>query len=108
MAGSYERIYAIVSQIPSGCVATYGQIARLAGIPGQARQVGYALSALADGRDIPWHRVINARGGISRRSEPGLEQIQHSLLVQEGIVFGPDLRISLSRYQWEIDRPSLF
>ncbi|WP_243689406.1 MGMT family protein [Geotalea toluenoxydans] len=61
---SYRHIYSIVSCIPKGRVATYGQIAQLAGIPGGARLVGYALSILAD-RSIPWHRVVNARGAIS-------------------------------------------
>ncbi len=101
MGNSYQRIYAIVRQIPAGRVATYGQIARLAGLAGQARQVGYALSALADGQDVPWHRVINAKGEISRRSEPFFEGLQQDLLEREGVVFGENKRISLPRYQWK-------
>ena len=103
----YERIYAIVLRIPSGCVATYGQVARLAGLAGQARQVGYALSALPEGHTAPWHRVINAKGEISKRSEPGREMIQRGFLEKEGIVFSADDRISLSRYQWKIKRVSI-
>ena len=100
MSNTYERIYAIVKQIPEGRVATYGQIARLAGLGGQARQVGYALNALPDDQDVPWHRVINARGEISKRSLPVYEQVQRELLEQEGIEFGTDARISLRRYRW--------
>lgn len=97
----YERIYAAVRRIPSGSVATYGQIARLAGLPRHARQVGYALNALPAGSDLPWHRVVNAGGKISQRAEPHFEGIQRDLLEQEGIVFGPSGAIPLSRYQWD-------
>jgi len=62
MSSAYDRIYAVIKRIPRGRVATYGQIARLAGLGGQARQVGYALSALPEGNDVPWQRVINAKG----------------------------------------------
>lgn len=100
MSNTYEKIYTVVRQIPVGKVATYGQIARLAGLAGAARQVGYALNALPDGEDVPWHRVINAKGGISKRAHPVYEQIQRDLLEQEGVVFGADARLSLPRYQW--------
>lgn len=101
MSKTYERIYAVVSRIPAGKVATYGQVARLAGLAGHARQVGYALNALPDGEDIPWHRVINAKGGISKRAVPVFENIQRELLEEEGIVFGDDARVSLHCYQWQ-------
>ena len=65
--GLHLRIYAVVSRIPRGRVATYGQIARLAGIPGQARLVGYALHALPADKSLPWQRVVNALGAISPR-----------------------------------------
>jgi len=100
MSSAYQRIYTVVKQIPKGRVATYGQIARLAGLGGHARQVGYALNALPEDQDIPWHRVINAKGEISKRSVPAYEQIQKELLEQEGIEFGIDARISLRRYRW--------
>jgi methylated-DNA-protein-cysteine methyltransferase-like protein len=100
MNKTYDRIYAIVRRIPRGRVATYGQIARLAGLGGHARQVGYALNALPDGHDVPWHRVINAQGGISKRSIAVYEQIQQELLEQEGVEFGTNARVSLQRYQW--------
>ena len=101
MNKTYERIYAVVCGIPRGRVATYGQVARLAGLGNGARQVGYALNALPQGHDVPWHRVINAKGGISKRSIEVYEQIQRELLEQEGIEFGTDARVSLKRYQWK-------
>lgn len=100
-SGSYKRIYSIVREIPRGCVATYGQVARLAGLGKHARQVGYALSALSADDDVPWHRVINARGQISRRSEPEMEQVQMALLEGEGIIFESGSQIPLHIYQWQ-------
>ncbi len=97
---SYERIYTVVAQIPRGRVATYGQIAELAGLPDGARQAGYALSALGEGTSLPWHRVVNARGEISARSEPGCESIQRILLEHEGVRFSSGDRIPLGRYRW--------
>src|SRR5512144_2732571 len=98
---SHQRIYAVVARIPRGRVATYGQIARLAGLPGRARFVGYALSAL-DGRSrIPWHRVVNAEGRISQRGDGGPESIVQRLrLEKERIRF--DIRdcIALERFRW--------
>ena len=72
-AGNYRRIYAVVRRIPRGRVASYGQVARLAGLPGHARQVGYAMHALPAGTTVPWHRVVNAQGAVSRRRVPGAE-----------------------------------
>ena len=100
MPSTYEKIYAVVKKIPYGRVATYGQVAGLAGIPGQARQVGYALNHLTD-NDIPWHRVINARGEISGRSNPDYARLQRILLEEEGITFSPDGRTSLTRFLWK-------
>ena len=84
---TYARIYAVVRRIPRGRVASYGQVARLAGLPGRARQVGYAMHALPSGSRVPWHRVINARGTVSRRRVPGAELTQRMLLEQEGVRF---------------------
>lgn len=94
------RIYSVVSMIPRGRVASYGQVATLAGVPGQARQVGYALAALDAANELPWHRVINARGEISRRGASGSEQHQRALLEAEGIRFGADGRVSLAQFGW--------
>jgi methylated-DNA-protein-cysteine methyltransferase-like protein len=102
--GSYVRIYRAVRRIPKGKVATYGQIAEIAGLPGHARQVGYALHALDDGARVPWHRVINARGGVSPRALPGWDQVQRQLLEGEGIEFDERGRVSLARYRWPLAR----
>ncbi len=88
-------------RIPYGRVATYGQIAALAGFPGQARQVGYALHSLPEGSEVPWQRVINARGEVSLRSEAGWEHYQRHLLEEEGVVFKDSGRVDLDRYRWE-------
>lgn len=102
---SYARIYAVVAAIPEGKVATYGQVAALAGLPGHARQVGYALHALPDGSDLPWQRVINARGEVSPRSGPGwVEGYQRHLLEEEGVRFDERGRVDLERFRWEPPR----
>lgn len=100
----YEKIYRVVSRIPEGRVATYGQVAILAEIPNGARQVGYALAALNEDSGVPWHRVINARGRISARAEPFYEKLQRSLLEAEGVAFDSAGGVSLGRYRWEEDR----
>lgn len=81
-------------------MASYGQVARLAGLPGRARQVGYAMYALRRGTTVPWQRVVNARGAISRRRVPGAEFTQRVLLEREGVRFDARGRISLDRYGW--------
>lgn len=96
----YQDIYTVVSCIPEGKVATYGQVARLAGKPNGARQVGYALAALKD-PDVPWQRVVNARGEISPRAKSGYEEYQRILLEEEGIEFGLNGKIDLSQFLWE-------
>jgi methylated-DNA-protein-cysteine methyltransferase-like protein len=98
--GTYGRIYSVIKRVPRGRVATYGQVASLAGLPGHARQVGYALSALPEGRRVPWHRVINAKGEVSLRSEPGCDSDQRRLLEAEGVLFDHRGRVSLARFQW--------
>jgi len=101
---SYQRIYATVQDIPAGRVATYGQIANLAGLAGHARQVGYALHATPAKLAIPWHRVINSRGEVSPRSEPGWEGYQRHLLEEEGVEFNLRGRVDLKRFRWQPDR----
>jgi methylated-DNA-protein-cysteine methyltransferase-like protein len=105
-AGAYERIYAIVRRIPRGRVATYGQVAELAGMPGHARQVGYALSALDDDDSVPWHRVVNAQGRISERGFTGCAGAQRGLLEAEGVAFDAGGRIDLQRRRWRPRRTS--
>jgi methylated-DNA-protein-cysteine methyltransferase-like protein len=99
VSDSRSLIYGVVALIPVGRVTTYGQVAALAGIPRQARQVGYALAALDGASELPWHRVINARGEISGRACGG-EQRQRALLEGEGVRFDADGRVSLSRFGW--------
>ncbi len=83
----WETIYRAVRRVPRGRVASYGQIAELAGLEGHARQVGYALHALPDGSRVPWHRVINAKGEISPRSAGDSHELQRMLLDAEGVKF---------------------
>ena len=99
-AGTYARIYAVVRRIPRGRVATYGQVAEVAGLPGHARQVGYALHALPEGSAVPWHRVLNARGALSLRRDSGGEISQRLRLEQEGVRFDGGGRVPLQRVRW--------
>lgn len=97
----YDRIYHVVRHIPPGKVATYGQIAHLINWPGRARQVGYALFRVVEGSDVPWHRVINAKGEISESPfRNGSDYLQRSLLEQEGIEFSPNGKVNLTQYLW--------
>ncbi len=103
-AAAVARILATVERIPAGRVATYGQIAFLAGLPGHARQVGFALRGLAEGSAVPWHRVVNAQGEISSRDDPAWEGFQRHLLEEEGVEFEPKGghgRIDLDRFAWD-------
>ncbi|MEO0373348.1 MAG: methylated-DNA--[protein]-cysteine S-methyltransferase [Cyanobacteria bacterium P01_A01_bin.17] len=98
----YEQIYDLVRQIPVGQVATYGQIATLLGRPRNARQVGYALFRVAPDADVPWHRVVNAKGEISQSPQrQGSDDLQRILLEQEDVIFNTTDRINLRQYQWE-------
>ena len=100
-AASHERIYSVVARIPRGRVATYGQVAHLANLPGQARLVGYALSALDERSRIPWHRVVNTEGRISIRSGDSPAGILQRLrLEQENVVFDRKGCIRLGRFRW--------
>jgi methylated-DNA-protein-cysteine methyltransferase-like protein len=102
--GTHRRIHAAVSRIPRGRVATYGQIARIARLPGQARLVGYAMHALPRGSAVPWQRVVNAQGAISVGGESGVRQRQ--LLEKEGVRFDARGRISLGTFQWRPESTS--
>lgn len=95
----WERVYAVVRRIPKGRVATYGQIAELAGLAGHARQVGYALHALPRGSTVPWHRVINSAGRLSLPPDRGgLDQRMR--LLAEGIPVTEAGRVPLARLRW--------
>lgn len=98
---TYARIYGIVRRIPRGRVATYGQVAQLAGLAHAPRVVGYALHALPPGSGVPWHRVINAQGRVSARAgEPAGSLLQRLSLEAEGVRFDASGRVSLQRYRW--------
>jgi methylated-DNA-protein-cysteine methyltransferase-like protein len=97
--GTHSRIQKVVTRIPKGRVATYGQIARLAGLGGQARLVGYAMHALPAGTRVPWQRVINAQGTISLPGRSALRQ--RELLEKEGVRFDARGRIDLDRFLWQ-------
>jgi methylated-DNA-protein-cysteine methyltransferase related protein len=98
---SYTAIYEVVRQIPYGKVATYGQVAEIANLPRRARLVGYALFRVAFDSDVPWHRVINARGEISESPfRQGGDYLQRSLLEAEGVEFSAEGKVNLRQYQW--------
>lgn len=103
LSKTYRLIYAAVRRIPRGRVATYGDIAGVARMPGHARLVGYALHATPDGIRIPWHRVVNAQGRISLgRGIAGGELPQRFRLEREGVRFDPNGRIPLETYRWNL------
>ena len=89
----------MVDQIPKGYVASYGQIAELVGSCG-ARQVGYALAALPDEIEVPWHRVINSQGCISMRTCGEGHIDQRILLMSEGVGFNGSGKIDLELFRW--------
>lgn len=97
---SYEAIYATVRRIPCGRVSSYGRVALMAGYPGQARLVGYALHALREqgGDEVPWWRVVNHTGFISNAYEAAL---QRARLEAEGVAVDGRDRVDLRRYLWE-------
>jgi len=105
--GRHEKhalVYEVVREIPYGRVATYGQVAMLAGLPGHARLAGYAMFNLPEelAEDVPWHRVINSQGRISySESRRGNDYRQRELLEAEGVVFDRHGRIDLRVFGWK-------
>ncbi|EKY3197111.1 MGMT family protein [Cronobacter turicensis] len=93
-----QRVYQIVAAIPEGFVTTYGEVARLAGSPRAARQVGGVLKRLPEGSKLPWHRVVNRRGEISLTG-PDLQR-QRQALLAEGVQVSGKGEIDLARYGW--------
>lgn len=103
----YEKVYAVVRQIPPGAVTSYGRIAEMLESPGAARQVGYAMSALRNRgdepeyADIPWQRVVGHDGQIVIKGSGEGRLMQAELLEEEGVEVGPDLKVDLGRFLWE-------
>ncbi len=117
----FESVYQIVQRIPKGKVLTYGAISKLMNGRLSAAAVGWALRALPSevqsknkrndaqrfhSRNVPWHRVINSRGGLSTNNEPGIPSgLQQSLLESEGIKFDLDVTLDLQKYLWQPPPP---
>lgn len=96
-----ERVRALVARIPRGRVATYGQLAQMAGRPRAARQVGQVLRALDESKRLPWHRVVNSSGRVSRAaSRGGGDRLQELRLRAEGVAVDESGRLDLERHLW--------
>lgn len=93
-----QRVWQIVASVPRGYVTTYGDVARLAGSPRAARQVGGTLKRLPEGSNLPWHRVVNRHGAISLTG-PDLQR-QRQALLTEGVQVSADGRVDLQKYRW--------
>ncbi|MBB0501015.1 DNA base-flipping protein [Escherichia coli] len=93
-----QRVWQIVAAIPEGYVTTYGDVAKLAGSPRAARQVGGVLKRLPEGSTLPWHRVVNRHGTISLTG-PDLQR-QRQALLAEGVMVSGSGQIDLQRYRW--------
>lgn len=95
----YERVYAVLARVPGGRVVTYGQLALHLGMPHGARVVGWAMQHCPEG--LPWHRVLNASGAISRGGTPARIDLQRRLLEAEGVSFDAAGRVDLRQYGWD-------
>ncbi len=97
----FERVYDVVRMIPSGRVASYGQIAALLEHPRAARTVGWALHSVPEGSAVPWHRVVNSHGGMSTSSFSDPPDLQRQLLEAEGVEFDAQGCVDLRRFGWD-------
>ncbi len=95
----FKRVYEAVAEIPRGRVISYGALARLLGRKGAARTVGWAMRALPPGHGLPWHRVVNSRGGISLKGRSA--DLQRALLESEGVCFEENGSIDMKRCCWD-------
>ena len=101
--GVFAAILEAVRRIPPGSVASYGQVARAAGVRGGGRVVGWALASMAPDSSVPWHRVVNAQGQISMRRhdwQSGSDDYQRAMLENEGIEFSAAGKINLKKFRW--------
>ena len=101
-----RRIWDTVGDIPPGTVASYGQIAEIAGIPRGARQVGYTLKHLPRGSDVPWHRVVTVSGRIAFAPGSRAYREQHERLIMEGVAISSG-RVDMQRHRWQPDLDEL-
>lgn len=101
-----HRIWETIAEIPKGSVASYGQIADIAGIPRGARQVGYALRHLPDGHGVPWHRVLQASGKIAfeKGSRAYKEQSKRLMMEDVAVMAG---KVDMKKYRWQPDLDEL-
>jgi len=97
--GFFQKVYELVKQVPEGHVVTYGQVAAALGNARQARIVGWAMRTCP--HDEPWHRVVNAQGGLSTRPIHGSFNPQRARLEDEGVEFDHNGRIDLDTYGWD-------
>ena len=95
----YQRIYAVVRRVPVGRVTTYGHVARVVG-GCSAQMIGFAMAALRPESDVPWQRVINAKGKVSPRGGGPGAMFQRELLEEEGVLFDADGRVDFDRFGW--------
>jgi len=101
-----HRIWDTIRDVPIGCVASYGQIADIAGIPRGARQVGYALRQLPDGHAVPWHRIIQTSGRIAfAKGSPQFEEQCKRLMMENVAVIAG--RVNMQKYRWQPDLDEL-
>lgn len=102
MSNHYQRIWKVAGLIPQGCVASYGQIADLAGLPGRARMVSMALKKAPDELELPWHRILSSSGKISIPAGSEARQEQINRLQEEDVVVLSG-RVSMKQYRWQPD-----
>jgi len=101
MIGFFQRVYCVVRLVPASQVATYGQVAEIVSHRGAARTVGWALHALEEGTDVPWHRVVGAQGRVAPFLDERGFNVQRRLLEKEGVSFRADGMVDLDRHQWQ-------
>ena len=102
----FERVYEQVRRVPAGSVCTYGTIAELAGYPKASREVGFAMSRVQRGWNLPCHRVVNAKGTLAPTYAFGGHRVQRQLLEDEGVTFVDDETIDMARHRWPpLDEP---
>ncbi len=104
--GFFNRVYELVRRVPPGRVVTYGQVAEMLGDPRQARTVGWAIAGCPE--DVPWHRVLNSRGEVSRRAGDASGERQRAMLRDEGVEFNAYRRADLKRFGWDPEPRELF